>query len=352
MPFESTHRWSSPVDGSVFEDRRIVLLGFSTTIQLAQHFQMLLSGRFERPCDTFMHESKTFYTKLCMSPAESGLMCATQPCSDTGAFSCNDCYCCCRCTRTIKACGRQDTHWYSAPAVSRSTEYARAAPRNVSLEVSWKPELLTIEADRAAFALRYCVAPPDLLVIAKGVHDGYFDLYTRVPGNGTMVGRPEQLGPGYLREGWAAPVAEGSELDHLNHMRISTAQHAQRMRVAVARYAKLLDCLPPSTVVVWLTPYHSYKTEWLARLAKASRDVMLELFAAGALGNRSLLIDAWHLSVAPDAPTSPDGNHRRTPFQTTLWGLLRSAWLWRTHELRLRACDKRVCGRSRGGVSS
>ena len=178
------------------------------------------------------------------------------------------------------------------------------------------------------------LSPPSLLVISKGVHDAYFDAYTRVI-NTTVPNTTDsslRRHASFVPAHWDPPRAEGSEPDDKGYLRISTAQHAERMRKSLPRYAKLLQCLPSSTTVIWMTPYVSYKVMWLPRLMEATRQVMLELFRAGELGEHSLLIDAWLLTNATNAPYSPDGNHRASPFQTTLWSLIRQAWQWRRGE--------------------
>ena len=99
----------------------------------------------------------------------------------------------------------------------------------------------------------------------------------------------------------------------------------ERMNAALRRYAPNLGCLPARTVVLWVTPYASNKVPWQQRLVDAARNETLKAFAAGVFSEHVLLLDAWALTASPGAPKTTDGNHRVATFQTTLWGLIRSA---------------------------
>ena len=111
--------------------------------------------------------------------------------------------------------------------------------------------------------------------------------------------------------------------------RISPLDHAARMEVALRRYVPLLRCLPNSTLIIWLTPYHSYKGEGEAQLVKATRLMMLRAHREGVL-ERGLLLDTWLLSAMPGAPRSTDGNHRHPHFQTVIWSLVAATMrVWR-----------------------
>ena len=108
--------------------------------------------------------------------------------------------------------------------------------------------------------------------------------------------------------------------------RISAIDHSLRIEASVRAYLQLFECLPPSSVVIWLTPYDSSKVPWQRPLVRACRHAMLRLRAQG-LFQRVLFIDTWHLTSLHGAPISWDGNHRTTTFQTLVWTLVRFAFL-------------------------
>ena len=314
MPFEGTHRWKSPRDNLVFAQRRIVLLGSSPTRQLAIHYPMMASGRIPSVQLCEWHDTgNTLYTSCHRGTASTGFSCGGMECNSGNSalgFSCDDCFCCCNCTKTYKRCGYRDFVISPLVGINRS---ANQDTFNTSIEFSWKPETVHAESDRIAFHARYCMDPPDLLVVhSKGVHDAYFDDYTLLPNVTRRAGKFGDTGE-----------------------RISTGEFAKRMNAALRRYAPNLGCLPARTVVLWVTPYASNKVPWQQRLVDAARNETLKAFAAGVFSEHVLLLDAWALTASPGAPKTTDGNHRVATFQTTLWGLIRSAFQWRVRELHL-----------------
>ena len=91
-------------------------------------------------------------------------------------------------------------------------------------------------------------------------------------------------------------------------------------------YLPLLDCLPPErTLIVWLTPYDSFKAPWQRGLVNATRNVMLQLRREHRF-RRALFLDAWLLTAAPNAPIAWDGAHRESMMQTLIWTLVRFAY--------------------------
>ena len=269
--------------------------------QLAMHWHWLASGSMD---DHQMHlsaesEAKGFY-KHCTQGARVGWLCNELHCNSTLGSGCHDCFCCCghfRCQ--THGCGgndfvlTRDVHW------TPPQRGLLASQPDVEVTFTWKPELMHVEADRNALATRFCVNPPEMFVVgSKGVHDSYFDKYT-------LIG----------------PLNETNRSQN----RISPEEHGIRMEEHLRQYVRLLECLPSTTLIVWLTPYHSTKAPWEAPLVNATRTAMLKLRREG-LFSGMLFFDTWHLTMVPGAPRSPDGNHRATPFQTLVWTIMRWAY--------------------------
>lgn len=73
------------------------------------------------------------------------------------------------------------------------------------------------------------------------------------------------------------------------------------MERALRQYVPFLRCLPNSTLIIWLTPYHSFKVPWEAELVAATREMMLRVHREGGL-EKGLLLDTWQMSHASGAP--------------------------------------------------
>ena len=50
--------------------------------------------------------------------------------------------------------------------------------KRTRLLFSWKPEVLNQQADWRAFQTQFCKAPPEIMLVSKGVHEAYFDAHT------------------------------------------------------------------------------------------------------------------------------------------------------------------------------
>ena len=105
---------------------------------------------------------------------------------------------------------------------------------------------------------------------------------------------------------------------------ITPSDHAERMERALRQYVPFLRCLPKSTLIIWLTPYHSFKVPWEAELVAATREMMLRVHREGGL-EKGLLLDTWQMSHASGAPRTVDGNHRTAHFQTVIWSIVAHA---------------------------
>ena len=71
--------------------------------------------------------------------------------------------------------------------------------------------------------------------------------------------------------------------------------------------------------------YDSFKAPWQRPLFNATREVMLKLRIVG-LFRHALVVDAWHLTAVPGAPSAWDGAHREVMLQTLIWTLVRFAY--------------------------
>ena len=310
MPFERSYRWNSSRDAAIFRNRSVLVVGSSPQRELALHLPMLLNGHF----DSFQCYPHKDARKYCLYSKEPRGQHGLKPsfastvlaCNESTGCGCHDCYCCCgsHCLAT-RSCDGNDFVMTSSGAAVR-------------VDFSWKPELLNIEADHNALRSRFCPVPPDIVVLGKGLHETYFWAHTLA--DPAQRERAWQLG-----KRWPTNMSD----EH-----ISAVEHAGRIESALRRYVPLLRCLPPSTLVVWLTPYHSFKGGYRqARLVEATRSAMMRAHREGIL-ERSVLLDTWSLTKRPGAPWSHDGNHRHPHFQTVVWSLLAAAlrdWRgWRT----------------------
>jgi len=102
-------------------------------------------------------------------------------CNATLGSGCADCWACCK----PKGCGSADMVRGGRRGMMSGSKRAAVAAylhrgwqdvihqrvaTETTMTFSWKPELWS-EADRAAFAQRFCQQPPDLLYLGKGLHD-------------------------------------------------------------------------------------------------------------------------------------------------------------------------------------
>ena len=141
------------------------------------------------------------------------------------------------------------------------------ARSNTTLHFSWKPELHT-DADAVALRERFCVSPPEIAYIGKGMHDA------------------------------------------CRHHVTSLKAHAAHAERSLRQLAKALRCLPPTTLVVLRTPYYVADNGTDARSRrvcnnassepariKVVRDVMVRLHRSRLFG-RALLLDAFAITRA------------------------------------------------------
>ena len=185
------------------------------------------------------------------------------------------------------------------------------------------------------------------------VHDAYHDHYTLID-QSHVESSGATTAPGRSADGnGSAPRAAPGTTKHVHTgRRISVAAHADRIEQALRSYLPLLRCLPPErTITLWLTPYahhgaritpshisqaspqlrtpshryDSFKAPWQRPLVNATREVMLKLRRVG-LFRHALVVDAWHLTAAPGAPSAWDGAHREVMLQTLIWTLVRFAY--------------------------
>ena len=171
--------------------------------------------------------------------------------------------------------------------------------------MSYKPQLWT-EADALALSSRFCDTPPNLLVVAKGLHDACF----------TPCGLPD-YGPDHH---WRSKTYHRDNCTAANY-----GAWAERQ---LRTLAKALSCLPPPprTLVLLRTPLAadptsrrsrhgardcvdvSRQVDWLRETAR----VMRALHSEGVFGD-AMLLDANAITSAalrePRAPKTMDGHH-------------------------------------------
>lgn len=293
IPFEEDHPWNQ---SALMRRKNVVVLGASPMRQLAYSFSSLIT-----------HNSTSARPRLShASGCAPGYTCTVHQCDARLARGCTDCFCCCTC-HLLHKCSSQDV-LFEPNATAAQDAHAPGTVGGGSLEYSGLPELVHADSDRTAFATRFCRKPPDLLIISKGVHDSYFDIYTLLPNRASSIN-------------FSQPMEN----------RVPVQLHLQRMMSAVAAYVEILSCLPETTVVVWLTPYHSIKAPWQGPLVWAARQAMLRLRQAGAF-HSVLFVDSWHLSYlgGMDGPHTVDGNHYQPRMQDLMWHLVAHAYEWAT----------------------
>jgi hypothetical protein len=108
--------------------------------------------------------------------------------------------------------------------------------------------------------------------------------------------------------------------------RVTPSDHAARMKSLLREYlSSMFSCLPASTLVVVLAPYHSTKAPWEAPLVQATYEALLFLVEEGVLQrNRILFLDTMYLTLCSGTRSS-DGNHYDSNMQTAVWTLLAHA---------------------------
>ena len=138
------------------------------------------------------------------------------------------------------------------------------------------------------------------------MHDAYFDVYT-VPS-------------------WQLPAVLNGTQAQMTAQRVTADEHASRMETLAREYlSTVFQCLPASTLVVLLAPFHSTKAPWEAPLVQATYRMLGKLFEEGWLLQRGILfLDTWYMSVCGGSRTT-DGNHYEYNMQTAVWWLLTHA---------------------------
>lgn len=259
-------------------------------------------------------------------------------CSESMGYGCVDCVGCC--------CGRPTCPQRNNTAISeivrdktRAREWirltngwsdftARCTSLNLSLSFSWKPELYT-QADVRAFETRFCLRPPDVLLVGKGLHD-------------------------------AVRRYEPTDL--------TLSEFENTFEAAFRRFATLLRCLPPTTLIVVRTATATdllaatnrltFKVRKPIRLT-SEHEIVMRLYADGVFRHPSVILDAFQLTNAshvrrmqgnaiasthkgphgeslwqdPDTPPSAhDGIHYPPMVQLWLWRYLEVLWSRRERE--------------------
>jgi hypothetical protein len=316
--------WNSTRDSGLFHGQSIVLLGASPTRQLAVHLPAQLAGMFdggpivephkaytscEGPFGSSNHYSSIYLNRV--KPLAGTTICSMLPCEASPNTSlseiaggthlrsrghgCPHCYCCCGC----RQCSTADF-----------TLRANASGVETVVHFSDKPELGSMQDDRAAMTSRFCRDPPAMLIWQKGIHDAYFDVFT-VPA-------------------WQLPLVQNRSIRQKEAIRVTAEEHVARIEPLLREYVNsMFSCLPDSTLIVMVTPLHSFKAPWEAPLVQATYGLMVNLLDEGVLSrNRILFIDAHYMSLCTNIQ-SKDGNHYDTPMQTALWTVLAHAYrLW------------------------
>ena len=319
-------RWNSTLDAGLFHGQSIVLLGASPTRQLAVHLPAQLAGIFdggpivephktytscERPFGSSTHYNSIYFNRV--KPLAGSTICSKLPCeaSPNASFSeisggihplrsrghgCPNCFCCCGC----QECSTADF-----------TLRANASGVETVVHFSDKPELGQTQDDRAAMASRFCRDPPAMLIWQKGIHDAYFDVFTVAA--------------------WQLPLVQNRSVSRMGAIRVTGEEHVARIEPLLREYVNsMFSCLPDSTLIVMVTPFHSNKAPWEAPLVQATYDLMVTLLDEGVLArNRILFIDGHYMSLCTNTQKT-DGNHYDTTMQTALWTVLAHAYrLWK-----------------------
>jgi hypothetical protein len=243
-----------------FANKYVVLMGSSTTRFLADDFLSVTGGaRRWRP----------LVEKL--SCGEKGSGCFT-------------CVMCCQ-----HGCP-------SGPKSGEHFDWVKLNPlTNMTLGFSWKPDMHLDPYDVIAFRERFCVQPPDMLIISKGGHEASFRPYSG------------------SEDAW-------------------TQETASRLR----RWLSLLRCLPERVPIIWLSYDLPTRSPREAALVRLNEYLMRETLDSGAMGQAAYLADGFALTVA--ATRSPnttlhsmDGHHYPRPVMHAELTLILAAWLLHTH---------------------
>ena len=259
--------WNSTREAALFHGQSIVLLGASPVRQLAEHFPAQLAGIFDdgpivEPHSMYASCHQPFgrqsiyarsYSDRVQPLVAGQAICNILPCDRRDeprrGHGCADCNCCCGC-EARRHCSTADF-----------TLGANVSGVQTTLHFSDKPELTHTADDRAAMESRFCRDPPAMLVFQKGVHDAYFDVFT-VPA-------------------WQFPFMQNGTVKQMEAKRVAGRDHVARLDPLLRVYiTSTLSCLPDSTLVVMVTPYHSNKAPWQAPLVQATYSLMVALFEA------------------------------------------------------------------------
>jgi len=262
MPGANLWKWNSTSAASVFDGRSVVVIGSSPHRELASHFPLQVAGLFDK--EPLSKDPNSMYADVCRPLGSSmfaarynstGVKCEHHSCDESSGFGCADCFCCCEC---------QFSHGCSTHDFSLHLKKRAGAGTNAVVHFTNQPELIHTRSEARAMASRFCREPPDLLVVSKGVHDSYFDEYT-VPD-------------------WQLPLIYNHSLNHMDADRISPTEFMARQRPLLHNYIKtMFRCLPQTTLIVMLAPYHSHKASWQPKLVNAHYEILLSLLANGDL---------------------------------------------------------------------
>ena len=290
----------------------------------------------------------------------------TLKCDPALGVGCDDCVIPCSNQETLKK-WRDSTRLHLKSTVGMQ-----------SVSMSYKPQLFSA-ADAAAFHARFCVTPPHLVVVGKGLHDACFspcgyilhairqDKFGAACSGGShhrnissLTDRAPWLNrslPTSGRESLLTELCEGGR-EHVDvegrkaQPKCTVGEHAQWVEGELRALAKVLRCLPPPprTLVVWRTPlmteplvrahYHGSRDCRDLRLQEpwinVTAQVMRRLHASGSVfGSSDLLLDAHAISTAaiktPGAPKTVDGHHYHAPLNSMQGRLFE--WLLEQGEL-------------------
>ena len=185
----AARHWNSTLDAGIFAKTSVAVLGASPMRQLVNHFQLMLAGVFDRG---HIHEPRSIY-RSCLQPLGQSMYakqyptatsvygqrhattatCELHPCGPQSmGFGCSTCVCCCGCEKK-RLCSTQD--------FTVRTNSSAGGGADATITFSDKPELYHTTDDKSAMTSRFCRSPPDLLVVQKGIHDSFFDVYTALP---------------------------------------------------------------------------------------------------------------------------------------------------------------------------
>jgi hypothetical protein len=265
-------------------NRSVVLLGDSTIRLLAWH--VVLHDHRDRPVSP---------RRLAEAGWRGGAL-EYLPCGNASGSGCSYRHC-------LQCCDNR--HCPAGPHADEHVDFAAAhASSGLRLAFSWKPQLGHEPYELAAFATRFCAAPPDLLVVSKGGHEASFESIK-----------------------FTEPLAWKAEM-------------ARRLRATL----RALECLPRSTAIVWRTSELSTRVQKAAYkeapLMALTTAVVRRAFREGAVPDSAYLLDALALTDAASqsadaALHSFDGHHYPESVVQAEWELILFAW--RMHQRRVAA---------------